>query len=29
VLPAGGAALVAWNITANSAVVDIHCVVDE
>jgi hypothetical protein len=29
VMPAGGAALVAWNITANSAVVDIHAVVDE
>ena len=29
VLPAGGQALVAWNITANSAVVDIHAVVDE
>lgn len=28
-LPAAGAALVAWNITANSAVVDIHCVADE
>ncbi len=27
--PAGGQAIVAWNITANSAVVDIHCVVDE
>lgn len=29
VLAAGGAAIVTWNITANSAVVDIHCVVDE
>ena len=29
VLPAGGAAIVNWNITANSAVVDIHAVVDE
>ena len=29
VLPAGGQAMVAWNITANSAVVDIHAVVDE
>ena len=29
VLPAAGQALVAWNITASSAVVDIHCVVDE
>ena len=29
VLPAGGAALVAWNITANSAAVDVHAVVDE
>lgn len=29
VLPAGGQALCAWNITANSAVVDIHCVADE
>lgn len=29
VLPGGGAAIVTWNITANSAVVDIHCVVDE
>jgi hypothetical protein len=29
ILPAGGQAMVAWNITANSAVVDIHCVVDE
>lgn len=29
VLPAGGQAIVAWNITANSAVVDIHAVVDE
>ena|SRR3990167_231168 len=29
VLAAAGAALVAWNITSNSAVVDIHCVVDE
>ena len=28
-LAAAGAALVAWNITANSAVVDIHCVADE
>ena len=29
VLQAGGQAIVAWNITANSAVVDIHVVVDE
>lgn len=29
VLPAAGQALVAWNINANSAVVDIHAVVDE
>ena len=29
VLPAGGQAICAWKITANSAVVDIHCVVDE
>lgn len=29
VLPAGGQAIVAWNITANSAVVDIHAVADE
>lgn len=29
VLAAAGAAIVAWNITANSAVVDIHAVVDE
>jgi hypothetical protein len=29
VLPAGGQAICAWNITANSAVVDIHAVVDE
>jgi len=29
VLAGGGAAIVAWNITANSAVVDIHAVVDE
>lgn len=29
VLPAGGAAICTWNITANSAVVDIHAVVDE
>jgi hypothetical protein len=28
-LAAAGAAICAWNITANSAVVDIHCVVDE
>lgn len=28
-LPAAGPAICAWNITANSAVVDIHCVVDE
>jgi hypothetical protein len=28
-LPAAGQAVCAWNITANSAVVDIHCVVDE
>ena len=29
VLPAGNSAIVAWNITASSAVVDIHAVVDE
>ena len=29
VLPAGGQAICAWNITANSAVVDLYCVVDE
>lgn len=29
VLAAAGAGLVVWNITANSAVVDIDCVVDE
>lgn len=29
VLPAGGQAICAWNITANSAVVDIHMVCDE
>lgn len=29
VLAAAGAAIVCWNITANSAVQDIHCVVDE
>jgi hypothetical protein len=29
VLPAAGSAIVAWNITANSAVVDIHAVADE
>lgn len=29
VLPAAGAAIVCWNITATSAVVDIHAVVDE
>lgn len=29
VLPAAGQAMVAWNITANSAVVDIHTVVEE
>jgi hypothetical protein len=29
VLPAAGAAIVVWNITTNSAVTDIHCVVDE
>jgi hypothetical protein len=29
VLPAGGPAVCAWNITANSAVVDIHAVADE
>jgi hypothetical protein len=29
VLPAAGQAMCAWNITANSAVVDIHFVVDE
>lgn len=28
-LPAGGQAMVAWNITANSAVVDIHAVCAE
>lgn len=28
-LAAAGAAICAWNITANSAVVDIHCVADE
>jgi hypothetical protein len=28
-LPAGGQAMCAWNITANSAVVDVHFVVDE
>jgi len=28
-IPAGGQAMVAWNITANSAVVDIHAVVSE
>jgi hypothetical protein len=28
-LPPGGQAMVAWNITANSAVVDIHAVVSE
>lgn len=28
-LPAGGQAMVAWNITANSAVVDINATVDE
>lgn len=28
-LPAAGQALCFWNITANSAVVDTHCVVDE
>lgn len=28
-LAAAGAAICAWNITANSAVVDIHCVCDE
>ena len=29
VLPAAGAAIVAWNITANTAVADIHAVADE
>jgi len=29
VLPAAGQGIVAWNITANSAVVDVHAVVDE
>lgn len=29
VLAAGGPAIVAWNITANSAAVDIHAVADE
>lgn len=29
VLGAAGAAIVTWNITANSAVVDVHAVVDE
>lgn len=29
VLPAAGQAICTWNITANSAVVDIHCVADE
>lgn len=29
VLGAAGSALVAWNITANSAVVDVHAVADE
>ena len=29
VLPAGGSGLVSWNITANSAVVDIYAVADE
>lgn len=29
VLPAAGQAVCAWNITANSAIVDIHLVVDE
>jgi hypothetical protein len=28
-LPAGGQAMVAWNINANSAVVDVYAVVDE
>lgn len=28
-LPAAGQAICTWNITANSAVVDIHCVADE
>lgn len=28
-LPAAGQAICFWNITANSAVVDVHCVVDE
>lgn len=29
VLPAAGQALVMWNITANSAVIDVHAVADE
>jgi hypothetical protein len=29
VLPAAGQAMCAWNITANSAVVDLHAVMDE
>jgi len=29
VLPAAGAAFTTWNITANSAVIDVHMVVDE
>lgn len=29
VLTGGGAAICTWNINANSAAVDIHCVVDE
>lgn len=29
ILPAGGQAMVAWNITANTAVADIYAVVDE
>lgn len=29
VLAGGGAAITVWNITANSAVVDVHCVCDE
>jgi hypothetical protein len=28
-IPAGGQAMVTWNITANSAVVDVHAAVDE
>lgn len=29
VLPAGGQAICAWNITANSAAIDVHIVADE